>query len=190
MNNLLNFWAQLEKRTIDLLGSILGLLFLAPFLGLTALLIQIDSPGGTFYRQPRLGRNGKVFNLLKFRTMYQNADQILAEKLARDPFINHEWGSYQKLRKDPRVTWMGRFLRKFSLDELPQLWNVLVGEMSLVGPRPMMTNQSELYGDSSRNTPRLHRASQACGRFPVAIEPPSPAGLSWILNISSAGLSG
>ncbi len=148
MNNLLNFWAQLEKRTIDLLGSILGLLFLAPFLGLTALLIQIDSPGGTFYRQPRLGRNGKVFNLLKFRTMYQNADQILAEKLARDPFINHEWDSYQKLRKDPRVTRMGQLLRKFSLDELPQLWNVLVGEMSLVGPRPMMTNQSELYGDS------------------------------------------
>ena len=110
MNNLLNFWAQLEKRTIDLLGSILGLLFLAPFLGLTALLIQIDSPGGTFYRQPRLGRNGKVFNLLKFRTMYQNADQILAEKLARDPFINHEWDSYQKLRKDPRVTRMGRIL--------------------------------------------------------------------------------
>ena len=148
MNNLLNFWAQLEKRTIDLLGSILGLLFLAPFLGLTALLIQIDLPGGTFYRQPRLGRNGKVFNLLKFRTMYQNADQILAENLARDPFMNHEWDSYQKLRKDPRVTRMGRFLRKFSLDELPQLWNVLVGEMSLVGPRPMMTNQSELYGDS------------------------------------------
>ena len=148
MNNLLNSWAQLEKRTIDLLGSILGLLFLAPFLGLTALLIRIDSPGGTFYRQPRLGRNGKVFNMLKFRTMYRNADQILTEKLAHDPFMHHEWVRYQKLRNDPRVTRMGRLLRKFSLDELPQLWNVLVGEMSLVGPRPMMTNQSVLYGVS------------------------------------------
>jgi len=147
MNNLLDFWAQLLKRTLDVMGSFLGLLFLSPFLGLTIVLLKIDSPGGAFYRQQRLGRNGKIFRPLKFRTMCDDSDQRLAEMLAHDPSMKQEWDSYQKLKKDVRVTRVGRFLRKFSLDELPQLWNVLIGEMSLVGPRPMLVNQRELYGD-------------------------------------------
>lgn len=148
MNNLLNFWAQLSKRIIDVVIAVLGLLTLSPFFALTMLLILIDTGGRVFYRQQRLGRNGKVFDLIKFRTMYWGAEKILTEKLAGDPELKKEWDCYQKLRKDPRITRVGRYLRKFSLDELPQLWNVLKGEMSLVGPRPMMVNQRELYGES------------------------------------------
>jgi Undecaprenyl-phosphate galactose phosphotransferase WbaP len=148
MNNLLNIWSQLFKRIVDIVGSILGLFFLSPFLGLALLLIKIDSRGRAFYHQKRLGRNGKTFDLIKFHTMYDHADRILADKLTGDPGMKEEWDRYQKLKKDPRITRVGRFLRKFSLDELPQLWNVVKGEMSLVGPRPIMEDQRELYGES------------------------------------------
>jgi Undecaprenyl-phosphate galactose phosphotransferase WbaP len=147
MNNLLNFWAQLLKRIIDVVIAALGLFFLSPFFALTIILILIDTGGRVFYRQQRLGRNGRKFELIKFRTMYWGADKILAEKLAGDPVLKAEWDRYQKLRKDPRITRVGGYLRKFSLDELPQLWNVLKGEMSLVGPRPMMVDQRDLYGE-------------------------------------------
>ena len=139
---------QLMKRVVDVFVSVSGLLFLAPFFGLTGLLIRFDSPGDIFYRQPRLGRNGKVFDLIKFRTMHQNANRILEEGLHLNPKLRDEWDHYQKLKGDPRITRVGRFLRRFSLDELPQLWNVLRGEMSLVGPRPITIDQRELYGKS------------------------------------------
>ena len=126
-----------------------------PFLGLIALVIKLDSPGSVFYHQRRIGRNGNAFDLIKFRTMHLNADQILADKLAGDPASRHEWDRYQKLRRDPRITRAGRLLRKFSLDELPQLWNVFKGEMSLVGPRPMMEDQRELYGESFKEYIRI-----------------------------------
>ena len=155
MNNLLNFWSQFLKRVVDVLASILGLLFLAPFFGLTVLFIKRESPFGVFYRQPRLGRNGEVFELIKFRTMYKDADKILEEKLACDPELRREWDCYQKIKKDPRITPIGRLLRKFSLDELPQLWNVLMGEMSLVGPRPIMVNQRDLYGECFKEYVRV-----------------------------------
>jgi Undecaprenyl-phosphate galactose phosphotransferase WbaP len=145
-NNLLSPGSQLLKRIIDLLASFFGLLFLAPFFGLIALLIKLDSPGTVFYRQIRLGRKGRPFNLLKFRSMYQNADQILMDTLNKNPSLKNEWDTYQKLENDPRITRVGRFLRKFSLDELPQLWNVVMARMSLVGPRPVMVNQREMYG--------------------------------------------
>jgi Undecaprenyl-phosphate galactose phosphotransferase WbaP len=147
-NNLLNPWAQLFKRAIDLLGAGVGLLCLAPLFGLLALWIRLDAPGGVFYRQARLGRHGRPFQLLKFRSMYRDADQVLSGELARDPALKAEWDSHQKLKRDPRITRAGRFLRKFSLDEFPQLWNVLRGEMSLVGPRPIMLNQRLLYGET------------------------------------------
>jgi Undecaprenyl-phosphate galactose phosphotransferase WbaP len=136
------------KRSGDMLGSALGLLFLAPFFGLTALLITLDSPGGIFYRQARLGKDGKVFELIKFRTMRLNGNRIFEAGLHRNPKLRDEWDHYQKLKSDPRITRVGRFLRQFSLDEFPQLWNVLRGEMSLVGPRPITPDQRELYGDS------------------------------------------
>ena len=155
MNNLLNFWAQLEKRIVDVVVSALGLVLLSPFFAVTALLIFIDSPGRVFYRQQRLGRNGRRFKLLKFRTMHLNASRILADELAAHPELKREWVRYQKLRCDPRVTRVGSFLRNFSLDELPQLWNVLKGEMSLVGPRPMLPDQRELYGETFREYVRV-----------------------------------
>jgi Undecaprenyl-phosphate galactose phosphotransferase WbaP len=168
MNNLLNFWAQLLKRIIDVAIAVLGLLFLSPFFALTMLCVLIDTGGKVFYRQQRLGRNGKKFEVVKFRTMYWGADKILAEKLAGDPELKAEWDRYQKLRADPRITRVGRYLRKFSLDELPQLWNVLKGEMSLVGPRPMLVDQRELYGESFKEyiqvTPGITGLWQVSGR--------------------------
>ena len=138
--------AQIQKRLIDLFISGLGLLILSPFLAIVALLIKMDSPGSVFYTQKRLGKNGRVFNMLKFRTMHKDADLVLNTYLESHPAAALEWKTYQKLQKDPRITNVGRFLRRFSLDELPQLINVCLGEMSIVGPRPIMLNQREIYG--------------------------------------------
>ena len=145
-NNLYNSSAKFLKRLIDSVIAILALVFLSPFWALIAIAIKLDSPGTVFYRQMRLGKNGEPLTLLKFRTMHQHADKVLFAELARDPLLKDEWERYQKLKFDPRITRVGRFLRKFSLDELPQLWNIASGEMSLVGPRPIMLNQRELYG--------------------------------------------
>ena len=150
-NNLLNPWSQMLKRLIDIFASFLGIVFLTPMLALIALWIKINSPGGIFYHQIRLGRNGQLFKMLKFRTMHQDADQLLIDKLAHNPDLKKEWDRYQKLKDDPRITRVGKFLRKFSLDELPQLWNVVRAEMSLVGPRPMMLDQRNLYGEAFGN---------------------------------------
>jgi Undecaprenyl-phosphate galactose phosphotransferase WbaP len=145
-NDLLSISAQITKRIVDVIASSLGILFLSPLLIPLAILIQLDSHGSSFYRQPRLGRNGEVFSLLKFRTMYENADQVFEETLANNPQMKEEWDHFQKLKDDPRITRVGRFLRKFSLDEFPQLWNVWKGEMSLIGPRPILIDQRKLYG--------------------------------------------
>jgi Undecaprenyl-phosphate galactose phosphotransferase WbaP len=145
-NNLLSFSSQVTKRTIDVVASFFGLMLLSPVFGLIALAIKVVSPGRVFYRQKRLGKNGKEFTLLKFRTMHLNADRVLRAELDRNPALKKEWDQFQKLKNDPRITRVGGFLRKFSLDELPQLWNVARGEMSLVGPRPIMMDQREMYG--------------------------------------------
>lgn len=147
-NNLLSSYNKKPKRIMDIILSFLGLLFLAPFLTLIAIMIKLESGGAVFYRQHRVGKNGQTFNMLKFRTMHQNAEAILKEETARDPELKKEWDRYQKLKNDPRITRVGSFLRRFSLDELPQLWNVLTGEMSFVGPRPIMLDQLELYGEN------------------------------------------
>jgi exopolysaccharide production protein ExoY len=111
---------------------------------LLALLIARDGHS-PFYWNARVGRSGRVFHMLKLRTMVRDADARLEAHLAADPAAAAEWGATQKLKKDPRITTFGRILRKTSMDELPQLWNVLVGDMSLVGPRPMMPSQQVLY---------------------------------------------
>ena len=145
------------KRLIDIVLSALGLIFLLPFFGLMALLIALDSRGGVFYHQLCVGRNSEMFDVIKFRTMYKDADKILERELRLDPELKEEWNCYQKLKKDPRITpWAD--LRRFSLDELPQLWNVLRGEMSLVGPRPITAEQCELYGKSYEDMSRSRRA--------------------------------
>lgn len=135
------------KRTIDLLACCLLLPVLIPLFLLLGILIRLDSPGPVFFRHGRTGRNGEKIRIFKFRTMRRNADRLLDEYLGENPHLREEWERDQKLRHDPRITRMGRFLRKSSLDELPQLINVLSGEMSLVGPRPIVSSEVAKYGD-------------------------------------------
>ena len=146
-NDLLDAGSQFSKRIIDVLVSFTALVLLLPLLGLIALWIKLDTGNRVFYRQLRVGKNGKSFTLVKFRTMHIGADQVLKEALSRDPALKQEWDRYQKLKNDPRITRAGKFLRRFSLDELPQLYNIARGEMSIVGPRPIMLSQRKMYGD-------------------------------------------
>jgi Undecaprenyl-phosphate galactose phosphotransferase WbaP len=137
------------KRTCDVLGALaLGIVF-SPLMLIIVLLMRREG-GPTIYRHRRVGRNGKVFECLKFRTMVPNAEQVLREVLERHPELKAEWLRDHKLRSDPRVTALGRFLRRTSLDELPQLWNVVRGEMSLVGPRPVVREELMRYGRNLR----------------------------------------
>jgi Undecaprenyl-phosphate galactose phosphotransferase WbaP len=125
------------KKVFDILLSILILPFVLLLLLLFAVLIKIDSKGPVIFTQDRIGKNGKTFKCFKFRTMQVNADRMLQEFFRKNPFAEEEWVRYWKLKDDPRITRVGRFLRFTSLDELPQIFNVLKGEMSLVGPRPV-----------------------------------------------------
>lgn len=132
------------KRAIDVALIILALPFVVPLLAAMALAVMMDGHS-PFYRQERVGRGGRIFSLLKIRTMVPNAKEKLEEYLDADPAARSEWEETQKLKCDPRITRVGAVLRKTSLDELPQLWNVLKGDMSIVGPRPMMPEQRALY---------------------------------------------
>jgi lipopolysaccharide/colanic/teichoic acid biosynthesis glycosyltransferase len=134
------------KRAIDVVGSAIGLLVLSPFGALVALAIKLDSPGPVFFRQPRIGRNGQGFSIIKFRSMVNGAE-AQREALAA---LNESDGIF-KLSADPRVTRVGRWLRRMSLDELPQLINVLKGEMSLVGPRPLVLDEDVLIEGRHRD---------------------------------------
>nr|WP_275041372.1 sugar transferase [Ruegeria sp. ANG-S4] len=115
-----------------------------PLIALLAVMVALDG-ANPFYCQRRVGRNGRIFTMWKLRTMVPNAKALLDEYLAQNILARLEWEQTQKLKDDPRITPFGQILRKTSLDELPQLWNVLMGEMSLVGPRPMMPEQQNLY---------------------------------------------
>jgi exopolysaccharide production protein ExoY len=132
------------KRGIDVLAVLLSLPVILPLLGILALAISLDGHS-PFYRQKRLGRNGRIFTLWNLRSMVAGAEARLEAHLSADPAARAEWTLTQKLKKDPRITGIGRVLRKSSADELPQLLNVLRGDMSLVGPRPMMPDQAPLY---------------------------------------------
>ncbi len=134
-------WPRLLKRIIDVTLTGLGGLCILPFLLLIALFIKLDSKGPVFYYQARLGRDGQYFKAYKFRTMHGDGESRLKAVLDSDPALREEYELYHKLRKDPRVTRFGRLLRKFSLDEFPQLWNVIKGDMSLVGPRPYIERE-------------------------------------------------
>ncbi len=131
----------LIKRAIDLILASLLLLLLWPAFLLIAIAIKLDSKGPILYKQRRLGIGEKPFHMLKFRSMRVDADRVLQRILRKSPELREEWKKYKKLKNDPRVTRVGRFLRKWSLDELPQLFNVLKGEMSLVGPRPYLPKE-------------------------------------------------
>jgi exopolysaccharide biosynthesis polyprenyl glycosylphosphotransferase len=133
--------ALILKRTIDIAGAVVALVLLSPVMALIALAIMLGSPGPALYRSLRVGQNGKLFTFLKFRTMVPNADD-LKDSLQH---LNEREGLLFKISNDPRTTPFGRFLRRYSLDELPQLVNVLRGEMSLVGPRPPSLDEYEQY---------------------------------------------
>jgi Undecaprenyl-phosphate galactose phosphotransferase WbaP len=135
------------KRAIDLLVSTVAGIVLLPLLALIALAIRIDSEGPIFYGHRRVGGGGREFDAWKFRSMLVNADEVLETHLATNPDLRTEWILNRKLKKDPRLTRIGRFIRQTSLDELPQLWNVIRGEMSLVGPRPIVRAEIVHYGD-------------------------------------------
>lgn len=134
------------KRVLDVGAILLSLPFALPIIGICALALWMEG-GSPIYRQTRIGKNGKRFSILKLRTMVKNADQVLEEYLSKDPAMREEWDTLQKIKNDPRITRLGGLLRATSLDELPQLINVLKGDMSLVGPRPMMVDQEAMYGD-------------------------------------------
>ncbi len=133
------------KRSMDLSLSLILVLLLSPIFILIALAVKLSSPGPIIFRQRRIGYRGRPFYVYKFRTMYVDAEERLKELLERDPEAREEWNRHFKLKNDPRITPIGRFLRKYSLDELPQLFNVLKGEMSLVGPRPVKKEELEKY---------------------------------------------
>jgi Undecaprenyl-phosphate galactose phosphotransferase WbaP len=152
------------------------------------ILIWLDSGGPIFYSQIRIGRNGKKFKLYKFRTMVQNADQILRVYLNESPSLKAEWLTTHKLQKDPRVTRVGAILRKASLDELPQLWNILIGDMSIVGPRPIVDAEVEKYANCfdlyKQVRPGLTGLWQVSGRSDTSYEYRVELDTYYVLNRS------
>lgn len=137
---------ELFKRLFDILFSLSVLILFAPVYLLLAFSIALSSSGPIFYVQERVGKNRKKFYCLKFRTMVENADDILLEIMENSPHLRQEFEDNFKLKQDPRITWIGRFLRMTSLDEFPQFWNVLKGDMSVVGPRPLVEEELPRYG--------------------------------------------
>lgn len=162
------------KRLFDLVLGILFGLILLPFMAVIALLIVLDSPGPVIYAQERMGRNGKLFPCYKFRTMQVGAEAVLKVMLETDPSASQEYQLYHKLTNDPRVTRVGRLLRKFSLDELPQMWNIITGDLSLVGPRAYMPSECGEMGDYAslilRISPGLTGWWQVMGRHSTTFE--------------------
>jgi lipopolysaccharide/colanic/teichoic acid biosynthesis glycosyltransferase len=158
------------KRGMDILGSAVGLILASPLLALIAVSIKLTSRGPVFFRQQRDGTGGQPFQILKFRTMYVDAEARKAELMA----LNERDGPAFKLRNDPRVTWLGRFLRRTCLDELPQLWHVLRGEMTLVGPRPLDSREARHCSRWQRRrndvTPGLTCIWQMRGRSEVSFD--------------------
>jgi exopolysaccharide production protein ExoY len=133
------------KRSFDILGALLLGVALTPLMVVVVLLLRAEG-GPVIYRHRRVGRDGRVFECLKFRSMVPDADRVLRQLLDTQPELKAEWLRDHKLRHDPRITLMGRFLRRTSLDELPQIWNVVRGDMSLVGPRPVVREELMRYG--------------------------------------------
>ena len=158
------------KRAIDLVGAVFGLLVAAPVLALAALAIRLDSPGPILFRQVRAGRDGRPFSMWKLRTMVEDAEETRGELLA----ANEMNGPVFKIRRDPRVTRVGRVLRRFSIDEVPQMWNVIRGEMSLVGPRPPLPSEVAQYGPYERRRlavkPGLTCEWQVSGRNQIGFD--------------------
>ena len=165
----------LVKRAIDIFIASSALIFLAPVFITAMIAIKLTSKGSIFYHNERIGYDGKVFPMYKFRSMHTNGDKLLATLLEQCPKSKAHWDTYQKLQNDPRITRIGHFLRKSSIDELPQLINVLQGTMSIVGSRPILPSQQDVYGFSNiqeyiRARPGITGPWQVGGRNALSFE--------------------
>ncbi len=174
-NNLALRRNRIYKRLFDLILTIVGGITISPVLIFLALCIKLDSKGSVFYNADRIGKNGRTFKCYKFRSMHVNGDEILKDYLKHNPAKAEEWKKYAKLRDyDPRVTKAGTWMRKYSLDELPQIFNVLLGNMSLVGPRPYLPREQKDIGENlsiiTMCTPGITGYWQVSGRNDVSFQ--------------------
>ncbi|MDF2792147.1 MAG: Priming glycosyltransferase, partial [Neobacillus sp.] len=175
----------ITKRAIDVMGSFIGLVLLSPLFLVVALLIKIEDPKGkVIFKQVRVGKNGKKFNIYKFRSMVSNAEELLDKLLD----CNETSGAMFKMKDDPRITHIGHFIRKTSIDELPQLVNVLAGDMSLVGPRPPLPREVAEYTEYDKQrllvTPGCTGLWQVSGRSEVGFEEMVELDMKYIRNRS------
>jgi exopolysaccharide production protein ExoY len=179
------------KRAFDVVAASIGIVALLPLFLFLIALVKITDPGPAFYGHARIGRGGRSFACLKFRTMMVNGDEVLAAHLRDNPAARDEWLATRKLRNDPRVTRVGHVLRKLSLDELPQLLNILQGDMSIVGPRPVVHAELEHYGPFAdcylKSRPGLTGLWQVSGRSDVSYEARVAFDRQYIENWSLAG---
>lgn len=175
------------KRFFDILLSGLGLIILSPVFLIVGLIIKSDSKGSVFYKHKRIGKNGETIYLYKFRSMYSDSKERL-EELLKDPVVKKEWEENFKLDNDPRITRIGKILRKTSLDELPQLINIFKGEMSIVGPRPVIDGEIDKYGFRKRKflsiTPGLTGWWACNGRSCTSYDERMQLELYYVDNIS------
>ncbi|MFD1746711.1 sugar transferase [Rhizobium helianthi] len=164
----------LAKRSFDVTAAVLALIVFSPLFLMIMALVKFTDGGSVFYGHKRVGHNGRYFKCLKFRTMVPNGDEVLRRHLASNPEAAEEWRATRKLKNDPRVTAVGTVLRKLSLDELPQLINIIRGDMSVVGPRPVVDEELTLYDNFAvyylRTRPGLTGLWQISGRNDVSYE--------------------
>jgi Undecaprenyl-phosphate galactose phosphotransferase WbaP len=177
-----------EKNLVDGIASVFVLLFASPVMAVIAVLIKLTSPGPVLYKAKRLGKNGREITVYKFRTMYADAEDKLAEIFRENPELEKEYRKKFKLKNDPRVTPLGRLLRRTSLDELPQLINVLKREMTLVGPRPIVAGEVGYYGDNyavfSSVKPGITGLWQCSGRSDSSYDQRVAFDIYYVLNWS------
>ena len=173
------------KRVFDLVISTIGLIILSPIFLILAIIVKLDSKGPVFFAHTRYGKNGKKFKMYKFRTMYENAQDMINDFT---PEQMKEWKENFKLQDDPRITKVGKFLRKTSLDELPQIVNIIKGDLSIIGPRPVIEEELEKYGEHKEKflsvTPGLTGYWQANGRSSTTYEQRMEMELYYIDHIS------
>ncbi|PLP97451.1 sugar transferase [Cupriavidus pauculus] len=183
-------YGQAAKRAFDVGAALVLLLLLSPLMLTVALLVMRDG-GPCVFGHTRVGMGGRKFSCLKFRSMVRDADAVLKELLASDPVARAEWEKDFKLRNDVRVTALGRFIRKTSIDELPQLWNVVRGDMSLVGPRPVVEKELERYGESAsyylRVLPGITGLWQVSGRNDADYDKRVTLDVAYVRNWTFAG---
>jgi exopolysaccharide biosynthesis polyprenyl glycosylphosphotransferase len=179
-------FSQFIKRMVDIVIAGLGLTLFAPLMGLLALIIKLETPGPVLFQQDRVGKNGRLFTIYKFRSMVDGAD-YQKESLQE---LNEADGPLFKIRNDPRMTRLGRLMRRLSIDELPQLYNILMGDMSLVGPRPPIPSEVEQYNDWHKRrleiAPGLTGLSQVSGRSELSFDEVALLDIYYIENWSPA----